>query len=367
MPQPVGDARLRGLASVARSLGRSAQLAVMVELAAEGAVQALGAASVSISRQEPGTGTVRTLINVGRLGPTEERWPENEVYRIEDFEVGNIWAGMSAQFAAGELRIIINSVDDPGADPVEVAILRSLDKGSSMSAPLVVDGRLWGELYATREHGDDPFDATDEAYTEALGAILGGAISRALHVDSLERMAFLDPLTGLANRRALDDAAATAFDAIASRAGGRVSAVNLDVNGLKAVNDFSGHAAGDRLLTQIGGLLYKHFAHLHGALVARVGGDEFTVFIPGHDIASVVAAAEGACREACELPIGGGVSCGIATTTERRSDIGKQLLIAADVAQYQAKRQGLVTPMSAAYPFDYESSDATPTSAGSQR
>ena len=367
MPQPAGDARLRGLASVARSLGRSAQLAVMVELAAEGAVQALRAASVSISRLEPGTGTVRTLINVGRLGPTEERWPENEVYRVEDFQVGNIWAGMSAQFAAGELSTILNSVDDPGADPVEVAILRSLDKASSMSAPLVVDGRLWGELYATREHGDDPFDVTDEAYTEALGAILGGAVSRALHVDSLERMAFLDPLTGLANRRALDDAAATAFDAIASRAGGRVSAVNLDVNGLKAVNDFSGHAAGDRHLTMLGGLLHKNFAHLHGALVARVGGDEFTVLIPGHDIATVVAAAQGACRDARDLPTGGGISCGIATTTERRSDLGKQLLIAADVAQYQAKRQGLVTPVSAAYPFDYQLSDAATGSSASAK
>lgn len=357
MPQPVGDARLRGLASVARSLGRSAQLAVMVELAAEGAVQALGAASVSISRQEPGTGTVRTLINVGRLGPTEERWPENEVYRIEDFEVGNIWAGMSAQFAAGELRIIINSVDDPGADPVEVAILRSLDKGSSMSAPLVVDGRLWGELYATREHGDDPFDATDEAYTEALGAILGGAISRALHVDSLERMAFLDPLTLLANRRALDDAAATAFDAVASRAGGRVSAVNLDVNGLKAVNDTSGHDEGDRLITRVSGLLFKHFASLAGSLVARVGGDEFTILVPGHDIANVLAAAEGACRDAYQLPTGQGLSCGMATTTERGSQIGKQLLIAADTAQYQAKRQGHLSPMPAADPFGYQIGD----------
>lgn len=366
MPQPIGDARLRGLAAVARSLGRSEQLVVMVELAAEGAVQALAAASVSISRLEPGTGTIRTLVNVGRLGPDEQRWPENEVYRVQDYQVGNVWAGMSAQFAAGELRIVIVSVDDPGADPVEVRALRSLHKVSSMSAPLVVDGQLWGELYATREHGDDPFDGTDEAYTEALAAILGGAISRALHVGSLERMAFLDPLTGLANRRALDDAAANTFDDISRRSGGRVSAVNLDVNGLKAVNDSAGHAAGDRLLTLVGGLLFKHFAHLRGALVARVGGDEFTVLVPGYDISSVVAAAEQVCKDARELPLGG-LSCGIATTTDRRSDTGKQLLIAADVAQYEAKRQGLSTPVSAAYPFDYEAADAATGSSATPR
>ena len=353
MPQPADDVRLRGLAAVARSLGRSAELSAMVELAAEGAAAALRAASVSISRLEPGAGTVRTLINVGRLGPNEVRWPEDEVYRVDDFVVDKVWAGMPEQLFGGGLRIAIVSVDDPTADPEEVRLLELFDKASSISAPLIVDGRLWGEMYGTREAGDAAFDPTDEAYIEALSAVLSGAVSRALHIDALERMAFLDPLTGLANRRALDDAAATAFDALAGRAGRRVSAVNFDVNGLKSVNDSAGHSEGDRLLTQMGGLLHKHFAALHGSLVARVGGDEFTVLIPGHAIESVVAAAKAACRAARQLRLGEGLSCGVATTIEHGSETAKLLLTASDAAQYQAKRRGCLDPVAADDPFGY--------------
>ena len=345
MPHLVDDVRLRGLAVVARSLGRSASLAVMVETAAQGALDALAAASVSISRIEAGTGSIRTLINVGRLGPTEQRWPHDEIYRLDDF--------LYLQSVVGELATWTVAIDDGDADPGEIQLLCSLGKGSSMGTPLAVDGVLWGELYATREVGDDPFDEADETYTEALTAILSGAISRALHVDRLERMAFLDPLTGLANRRALDGAADTAFAPVAGLSIGRVSAVTFDVNGLKAVNDTSGHDEGDRLITRVSSLLFKHFAGLPGSLVARVGGDEFTVLVPGHDITSVVAAAEGACRDARHLPTGQGLSCGVATTTERGSHIGKQLLVAADTAQYEAKRQGRLRPMPAADPFGY--------------
>lgn len=345
MTERIDDLRIRGLAAVARTLGQSAQLATMVEIAAEGAAEALRAASDSISRLEPGTGAIRTLINVRRLGPSEQRWPKNEVYRLADF--------MQLQAVIGELRIWTISVDDPDADSQEVKLLRSQDKGSSMGSPLVVDGRLWGELYATREDGDQPFSQSDEAYTEALSAILSGVVSRALHVDSLERLAFHDPLTGLANRRALTDAALTAFGQDASRSGRRVSVVTLDLNGLKAVNDRHGHAEGDRLLTQVASLLQQHFSGLHGSLVTRVGGDEFTVLVPGHDVGSVAAAAEEVCWQVCLLSIGAGPACGIATTTEGGSEMAEQLLAAADVAQYSAKRQGRTTPLSAAAPYGY--------------
>jgi diguanylate cyclase (GGDEF)-like protein len=186
-----------------------------------------------------------------------------------------------------------------------------------------------------------------------LCAILSGAVSRALHVAALERMAFVDPLTGLANRRALDDAAVNAFDGIAGRAGRRVSAVTFDVNGLKTVNDTSGHSEGDRLLTMISGVLHRHFSGLQGSLVSRVGGDEFTVLVPGHSVRRVVAAAAAACDGALRLPLGEGLSCGVATTTDHGSEVAKQLLTASDSAQYHAKRMGILRPVAAAAPFGY--------------
>ncbi len=334
------EERIRSLATAARTLGRSAQLVAMVEIAAEAALEALKAASVSISRLEPGTGTLRTLINVGSLGPEEERWPEQEVYHLDDF--------LQLQAVVGELRVWIITVDDPFADPGELKLLTSLAKGSSMGAPLVVDGKLWGELYATRAVSEQSFSAGDVAYTEALAAILAGAVSRALHVDTLERMAFVDPLTGLANRRALDDAALSAFDVISERAGRRVSAVAVDLNGLKEVNDQGGHPEGDRLLSLVAALLQQHFSALHGSLVARVGGDEFTVLVPGHDVDAVVEAATAACNAASSLPLGAGLSCGVATVTSDSVQYSaRELFRAADAAQYDAKRDGFLSPRQA--------------------
>jgi diguanylate cyclase (GGDEF)-like protein len=337
----IDDSRIRSLAAAARALGRSAQLNTMVEIAAEEARKALNAASVSISRLEPGTGAVRTLINVGMLGPTEQRWPLDETYHLDDFR--------RLQSVVADLQIWTMSLDDPGADPGETTLLTALDKGSAMGAPLVVDGKLWGELYATRNRDDLPFDDSDQAYTETLTAILAGAISRALHVEALEQMAFRDPLTGLANRRELDRAAVRVFDSIPQRAGRSVMVVAADVNGLKEVNDAYGHSEGDRLLTSVASLLQQTFSHLHGSLVSRVGGDEFVILIPGHDVEHVMAAARQLCREARELHLGTGVSVGIASTDPNGPPATPATLIrAADLALYEAKRGGLSEPYLAA-------------------
>jgi diguanylate cyclase (GGDEF)-like protein len=333
-----GDTKIRSLAAVARALGLSVELNAMIEIAAEAALKALPAASLSISRLEQGTGAIRTLINVGKLGPNERRWPDNEVYRLEDFGF--------LQGVVGELRVWTMSLDDPDPEPGEAALLQSLGKGSSMGGPLVVDGKLWGELYATREIGDRAFDDGDLAYVEAMAAILSGAISRALHFDMLEQMAFHDPLTGLANRRALDRAASLAFDALAERSARTVSVVAVDINLLKEVNDQFGHAEGDRLLTSVSQIMQQHFSPLHGSLVARVGGDEFTVLIPGHQLDRVTAAARAVCDDAAALPIGTGLSCGIATMTIGVDECpAEEIFRRADQAQYRAKRLDIREPV----------------------
>jgi diguanylate cyclase (GGDEF)-like protein len=256
---------------------------------------------------------------------------------------------MAESFAVGHLRIILVSVEDPSADSEEVKLLRSFHEASSMSTPLVVDGKLWGEVYATRETGAASFDSADEAFAEAFSAILSSAVSRVVHIDSLTRLAYLDPLTGLANRRGLDDAARIAFDPVDAPSARPVTAVVFDVNRLKEVNDTAGHDAGDRLLIQIGALLDAHYADLHGSLVARVGGDEFTVLVPVHSATAVAVAAQGACLAARELHQGGGLSCGIATTTSRGPEAARLLFRAADAAQYAAKRTGRLRPVVVAH------------------
>ncbi len=357
--------RIQSLAAVARALGLSIRLDQMLELASESALSALGASSISISRLQPGTSTLQTLINVGDLAPDEERWPVQETYHFDDYP--------QARQVLSDLKVWVTEVDDPLSDPIEVELLRKLGKRTALAAPLIVDGQLWGEFYATRDSHLDRFSPFDLAYTEALCAILAGALSRAIHFEALEQLAFRDPLTGLANRRALDDAAAVALqhrraprqdlsDHLAgfspdqdgrarnrpgtdNAAGARrVSAVAVDVNGLKRVNDTAGHAAGDQLLTSVARLLVQHFSPLIGSMIARVGGDEFVVLVPNHSVEAVLSCANALCDAASGLPAGAGVSCGVASTTRAWPHLSAtDLFRAADQAQYEAKRQGSTT------------------------
>src|SRR5689334_5427607 len=143
------ETRIRSLADMARALGRSEALFRLLEIAAEEARAAMDAASVSVSRLEHGTMTVRTIVNVGALGPTEERWPDDEVYAMEEFT--------NLADLATELRAWRASLDDPDSDPTERALLVELGKHCALGAPIIVDGQLWGEFYATRYAGRPDF------------------------------------------------------------------------------------------------------------------------------------------------------------------------------------------------------------------
>lgn len=94
----------------------------------------------------------------------------------------------------------------------------------------------------------------------------------------LEHRAGHDPLTDLPNRHRLQRELQYAITH-AARTGGRFALLYLDLDGFKAVNDQGGHEAGDRLLREVAQRLLQGLRQ--GDLVARVGGDEFVVMLPG--------------------------------------------------------------------------------------
>lgn len=316
---------------MARALSRSAPLTRLIEGAAEEARRVLRAASVSVSRVVPGTQTIQTVINVGELGPDEERWPQNETYCTEDFRT---LSGL-----LGDLRTWLHDANDPNCPAEERALLEQFNKGSAIEAPLVVDGLVWGHIYATRSVGEAGYGDLDAAYVEALLAILSGAVSRALREESLERLAYRDALTGLANRRALDERADRLFRL---PVGGvrRLTALAVDINGLKQVNDTMGHLAGDQLISSVALDLQRAFSVLPDALAARVGGDEFMVLVADVDQAEVVAVADRLCRLTWAEGMGATISAGVATVTLTHGDAQTPagLFTAADKAQYVAKK-----------------------------
>jgi len=160
--------------------------------------------------------------------------------------------------------------------------------------------------------------------------------------EELERLARVDALTGLANRRQLDERFSLALMRL-HRNGPPVALMFLDVDHFKGINDTYGHAAGDAVLQTFAGRLRE--CTRGSDLIARLGGDEFVVLIEDAmlpDSAEVIArklvAAMGAPLELAGTPTQVTTSIGIAYAS--RPTEATTLMSAADAALYDAKKAG---------------------------
>ena len=227
---------------VAAAAAGAQGLEEVLELTAEEARRAIGAASLAISRWERDANVLRTLINVGELGPGWERYPEDEVYEIPE------GSNLNRLLLRGQPYF--NAVDDPAADSVSVERLRAFEKASEVAVPIMVEAESWGEVWAATAHGEPRFRAADVRFLEAIAGQLAVAIERAELFSRVSRLAYEDPLTGLANRRALEERLARSI-ARADVTGGQITVLLCDVDDLKAINDERGHDAGDRALRRV--------------------------------------------------------------------------------------------------------------------
>ncbi|MCA0143974.1 diguanylate cyclase domain-containing protein [Blastococcus sp. LR1] len=182
------------------------------------------------------------------------------------------------------------------------------------------------------------------ARVEAERALIEERDRARSYLTRIEQFAFTDPLTGLLNRRRLEEQAeAMLLDA--QLTGSALALLFVDLNGFKAVNDHLGHAAGDDLLVTIAGRLRGRLRR--GDLLARLGGDEFLVILPGLDPATAVdeaaQVADGLTAAVAEPVVLGehratvGASIGVSTSPADGTQFAG-LLHVADVRMYEVKR-----------------------------
>ena len=203
---------------------------------------------------------------------------------------------------------------------------------------VMVEGAVWGALIVcTRRTDDLPRDA--EARVLGFAELMGMAIANADAQARLVAQATTDPLTGLVNHRAFHERLREEV-AGAVRQGRALSLAVFDLDRFKQVNDTLGHVGGDVVLAETARRMAG--AARSGEIVARIGGDELALLMPGVGGDEAHAAAERIRRavtarpfpEAGTMTMSAGV-CDLTTT-----DDAEELLRLADGALYWAKAHG---------------------------
>lgn len=237
---------------------------------------------------------------------TSRVWREGRAVRVDDY------ASLHAGWLGAEL--------DTGV------------RVSSIAAPVHVAGRLWGTVGSVSRRRAGFAPGAEQQLTE-FAALVGVAVTGADARAELARRATTDPLTGLLNRGAFEECLADAVT-------GPLSLALFDLDHFKDVNDRQGHHVGDAVLRELGRRMRA--SSREADTLARVGGEEFVVLMPGTGLAAAVAAAERIRELVAATPFTPGgpctISCGVA---ERRpGDDGPTLMLRADRALYSAKGAG---------------------------
>ncbi len=264
-------------------------------------------------------------------------------------DLGRDWAG--ALDCTRETVVVLGQGQDGPEAMRLIARLRS--NRASRFVSLLFAGGQDGTDMAERAlslGANDAFNGAIDDY--ALAARVRAVNNHAMLANMLResmtnnlRLAMVDPLTGLYNRRYaqqyLNKAIARAADT-----GRNLFVMMLDLDNFKTVNDLHGHAAGDEVLKSVAGRLQGNLRGLD--LVARIGGEEFLVVISdiardrALDIAQRIRSVIGA--SAFDVGNGGPpvpvtISIGIAQADPQKSS-ESSLLAAADRALYDSKKQG---------------------------
>lgn len=239
--------------------------------------------------------------------------------------------------AAGSRKTLLVAELDPAQDAPLLALLPSAR--NLVVLPLVAEKGCAAVLVV--EHGlraDSRIERRVVSMLERFVSHAALALLNAQLLEHVQKLAELDGLTSVANRRTFESALERELSR-AHRTGGEVGLVLLDIDRFKELNDTHGHQAGDELLRQVGRLLVENSRDFDTA--ARYGGDEFALILPDSSVADALDAAERIRRLLGELDasLPATLSMGVASFPFHAHD-SSSLVQAADEALYESKRAG---------------------------
>ena len=257
-----------------------------------------------------------------------------------------IGEGISGKVLESGTALVVGNMEEAGltASPAD----RKYRTKSFISYPITLSGRKIGVLNVSDKTGGEQFDEVDLSLLEIIGPQIAVAVERAEwqeRATQFQLMSITDPLTGLLNRRYLEERLTDELSR-SQRYNYPMSCLMIDIDDFKTYNDRNGHQAGDMALKITAHALK---AALRGADVAcRYGGEEFCILLPQTSLSEAGVIAERIRQTVSEReyrfgksqPLGMvSVSIGISTFA-KHIDTAESIIAAADRALYNAKSQG---------------------------
>ncbi len=213
---------------------------------------------------------------------------------------------------------------------------------SAIIAPLILGDSVLGVLSLNASE-PKAFTNADLKVLESFAATTSAAIQNARLHAKVQKLAITDPLTGLYNRRGFYELGRREIERV-RRFGHPLSAILLDIDDFKLINDTYGHAIGDQVLKALAERLHNNIRGVD--ILGRYGGDEFSILLPETDLATASVIGGRLRRAMSRHPITTDdgllsvtISLGIAKATEDMVDLDT-LLNLADGAMYTAKQGG---------------------------
>jgi len=273
----------------------------------------------------------KTLHPVASSGPYEDALLAFEM-QIGEGITGNV-------VETGQPILLKHVLDDPQGKQVPDT---PVEDESVICAPLLLHARSIGALLigAPPEH----FDEDDLHFLMGLAQVATLAVANSQLFSEVQHLAVVDDLTGTYNRNFFNQTIRTELNH-ARRMDYPLSVLMIDIDRLKPINDRFGHLAGDRLLVTAAQVLKRHLRDVDW--VARIGGDEFAVVLPGCSLRMLPSVAEklqSALREASYAPEDGQptgikVSIGGSTYPDIAASL-EDILKTIDLAEMNAKQAG---------------------------
>ncbi len=232
-----------------------------------------------------------------------------------------------------------------GADPMDLhcAHLGEPLPATSLCLPMIAQGEILGVLHLENRAIEYPAGSIQQ-FSQTVTDSIALAMANLKLRESLRQQSIRDPLTGLFNRRYLEESLDRELRR-ATRNNTRIGLILLDLDHFKVLNDTYGHATGDQLLQELGGFLRGHIRG--GDLACRIGGEEFLLLLPEASLEVTCQRAEEVLEGIRDLQIQNQpalsepltLSAGVAVFPEHGAS-RELLLQAADRALYRAKREG---------------------------